>query len=170
MVACLDYAVLVVAGARTGNGRGLSLQLSQEQTQRLRVATCEPQLGRLADYRLALHVRGGLGQIYADIVPQSGSEVWGVLYRCSPAAMDALDELEGVAVGMYHRQKVEVTGPKGQKHAAVAYVAGADYICPEGSPSEEYLGRILRGARQHGLPNAYLQALEKLAKHKPTPP
>ena len=46
---------------------------------------------------------------------------------------------------------------------AIAYVANAECICPERHPDQEYLGRILRGAEQHGLPSEYVEQIELLA-------
>ena len=56
----------------------------------------EPQVCRLVDYRFPFNKRKGDGPIYANIVQQSGAEVWGVIYRCSPNAMAELDKSEGV--------------------------------------------------------------------------
>jgi gamma-glutamylcyclotransferase len=117
----------------------------------------EPQVCRLADYRFAFNKRKGNGPIYANIVKQPGSTVWGVIYRCSEQAMRKLDQYEGI--GHYHRQPVDVVDCSGATIRAVAYVANDDCICPDGKPSDEYLHRIITGAKEHGLPADYVAAI-----------
>lgn len=139
-------------------GSNLLKQQMHRRTGRLR----KTEVCRLPDYRFAFNKRGGPGQVYANIMPEAGAHVWGIIYRCSAAAMTKLDECEGVAGGDYHRQNVEVTDRHGATIQAVTYVAGVDHLCPEGRPSDEYLSKVLRGARQIGLPREYVERLHTL--------
>jgi cation transport regulator ChaC len=95
-------------------------------------------------------------------VPHFGDEVWGVLYRCTPEALDKMDCYEGVAAGHYRRSRVTVEVEDGQRTDAVTYVAGETFVCPEGRPSASYLERIVRGARDYGLPDTYVWRIERL--------
>jgi cation transport regulator ChaC len=136
--------------------------LLKEQMQKRTGEVRQPQVCRLADYRFAFNKRKDNGPIYANIMKQTGAQVWGVVYLCSPEALGALDKNEGVKTGHYHRQPVDVILKDGATVSAVAYVANDECICPEGPPSEEYLGRILRGAKQHDLPSEYIDQIELL--------
>ena len=48
---------------------------------------------------------------------------------------------------------------------AVTYVAKPESLGPEGRPNDGYLGTILNGAREHGLPEEYIKSIEELARH-----
>ncbi len=114
---------------------------------------------RLPDYRLAFtrystRRKGGV----ADIVPQPGAEVWGALYDVDEAGMAALDEFEG-APRAYRRETVLVIDDAGAERAAVAYVANQT---GQFAPSRQYLSIIANGARDHGLPEEYVRAIEQV--------
>jgi gamma-glutamylcyclotransferase len=114
-----------------------------------------PRIARLPDHRLVFNMRGGDGQVYAN-VEGPGAAVIGVIYRCSPAALDKLDTYERG----YERRRIVVTDESGATLGAVAYVAKPDRIVRGGKPSAEYLEKVIRGARQHGLPDAYIREIE----------
>ncbi len=65
-----------------------------------------------------------------------------------------MDRYEGVAGGHYDHIEVRLLTDDDQELSAVTYVAGPNFVCAEGRPSEEYLGLIICGARQHGLPDS----------------
>ena len=67
---------------------------------------------------------------------------------------------EGVSEGHYQRTEVNVLTDKGENLRAFTYVAGPNFLCEEGLPSDEYLSMILSGARYHQLPEAYIQTIE----------
>ena len=60
--------------------------------------------------------------------------------------------------------QVDVRDENGQLYQALTYVAGTEYVCEEQAPSDKYLGRILKGAREHGLPKDYIKSIEQLAR------
>ena len=117
---------------------------------------------RLAGYRLAFTryssaEKGGV----ADIVAEPGASVWGVLYDIDAASLRALDEYEG-APRAYRRETLRVVDEAGVEHEAVVYIANktGDF-----APSRQYLAQITRGAREHGLPDDYVRALEQVRTH-----
>jgi gamma-glutamylcyclotransferase (GGCT)/AIG2-like uncharacterized protein YtfP len=117
---------------------------------------------RLPDYRLAFtrystKRKGGV----ADIVPNPGAEVWGALYHVDEPGMLALDEFEN-APRSYRRETVRVFDDEGVEREAVAYIAHATGVF---APSRMYLGLIVNGAREHGLPDDYVAALEATRTH-----
>jgi cation transport regulator ChaC len=140
-------------------GSNLSVDQKELRTGRIRQAVrC-----RLPGYRFDFNKRGEHGQVYANIVVDGTSEVWGVAYLCSPAAMREMDKCEGVAAGHYERLPVEVILESGQRIEAIAYIAGAAFVCQPRAPSDDYLERIISGARHHGLPADYVERIEMLA-------
>ena len=117
---------------------------------------------RLPDHQLAFtrysrSERGGV----ADIVPQPGVSVWGALCEVDEACLAALDEYEGTPRA-YRRETVLVVDDGGVEREAFAYAANktGDF-----APSRQYLGVIVRGAREHGLPEEYVQAIERVRPH-----
>lgn len=126
---------------------------------------------RLPDYRLAFDAwsnrRGGL---VADVLPAPRSEVWGVLWQVTEEHAAALDRYEGVARGQYRREVVQVESARGETVEAFAYV-----ICDpgeEGPTTDAYRALLLEGAREHGLPPAWVTGLEDvpIAPSRPSPP
>ena len=114
---------------------------------------------RLPDYQLSFtrYSRTRKGGV-ADIVPEPGAEVWGALYEVDGPCLAALDEYEGVP-RYYRRETVRVVDDAGVEHEAMTYVANRT---GEFAPSRQYLGIIVRGAREHGLPEEYVRAVEQV--------
>ncbi|MCC7364586.1 MAG: gamma-glutamylcyclotransferase [Dehalococcoidia bacterium] len=97
--------------------------------------------------------RGGLA---ANVVPASGHETHGVLWRVTAEHLEALDRAEGVRIGRYCREQVTVRGVAGDL-LAVVYLSVAPV--EPGEPPAAYLEQLLAGARAHGLPPAYIEWL-----------
>ncbi len=81
----------------------------------------------------------------------------GVLYRLTHNALDRMDLHEQG----YRRERVHVRIQNGELTEAVTYIAHPANVVDGGSPSVEYLRTIVRGARQHGLPEEYIPNLIK---------
>jgi len=79
------------------------------------------------------------GEIYANIVPDPATEVWGVVYLCDTEGLLKMDEFEGVADGYYRRIPVIVENDSGEQIKATAYIAGKSFVGDPGKPSREYL-------------------------------
>ena len=136
--------------------------LWKEQMERhagpIRTGDERPRVARLAGYRLAFNKPGAGDEIYASIVAAPGEEVIGAIYLYSP---EALNRMYGPELG-YERAVVEVVAENGERLTAVTYIAvNTD---SEGRPTAEYLNRILTGARQHALPEAYIERIRQLAQ------
>jgi cation transport regulator ChaC len=140
---------------------GSNLNVDQKERRTGTIRHAKP--CRLPGYRLAFNKRGSSGERFANIVPYADREVWGVAYLCSPAALQQMDCSEGVPGGHYVRVAIRVLTRANEALDAVTYIAGAEYHCEEGRPSDSYLQRILSGARQHALPEEYIQSIENLA-------
>lgn len=137
--------------------------LSTEQKERRTGTIREARSARLEGYRIAFNKRGGDGTGKANIVLHPGGAVWGVVYRCSPDALDMMDTHEGVGSGHYRRTRIRVRCEHGDDLDAVTYVAGDSSLDDSLVPAPNYLQTILQGARHHKLPEAYIREIEKAA-------
>lgn len=117
-----------------------------------------PRRASLPHYRLVFNMRGEGDQVFANI-QSPGKGVLGVVYWCSPEALARLDEYERG----YERRRVLVTAEDGEQMEAFVYVAGPPNLVYGRRPAAEYLRRIVTGARQHGLPEAYIREIEVAA-------
>lgn len=117
-----------------------------------------PRIARLANYRLVFNMDGGDGEVYANIATP-GDGVLGVVYRCSTAALARLDVYEEG----YDRLDVVVIGEQENSIPAIAYIARPENVTTARKPNQEYLETILRGAREHGLPQEYIRQLAAIA-------
>ena len=85
-------------------------------------------------------------------------------YLFNSKAFEKMDYFEGVAGGHYERMPVIVERDSGGKAEAITYVAGKDFDCDSGKPCFGYLHKIICGAKQHLLPNDYVDQIESMAK------
>jgi gamma-glutamylcyclotransferase (GGCT)/AIG2-like uncharacterized protein YtfP len=111
---------------------------------------------RLAFLRRSTRWKAGA----ADVVPAEGHVVWGALYRVGETELDALDAKEFVADSGYRRREVVVVHD-GSEVAAATYEV-VDKAEDELTPKAEYLALMLEGARERGLPEAWLDELRSL--------
>lgn len=104
----------------------------------------------------------------ANLVPQQGEEIEGVLFALSDEQCARLDVFEGEG---YARHTVPVTTAEGVEEAMV-YLAVPEFMVDDRAPSAEYAEYIVRGARQHGLSEAYIAkvaaAISALHAHEDT--
>lgn len=114
---------------------------------------------RLADHALGFtrYSRVEKGGV-ADIVPQPGATVWGALYEIDEACFGTLDDYEG-APREYRRASVVVIDDVDTEREAIAYVANK---VGEFAPASAYLEQIITGARDHKLPDDYIETLERI--------
>ena len=96
------------------------------------------------------------------IEPAPGKVVHGVLFELTPEHYATLDEYEGydgpgLASNLYDRVEMEVVREDGVRVPCLTYVIRPH---PEGPPSAKYRDAIVAGLRHHGLPAAYVEALE----------
>ena len=96
----------------------------------------------------------------ANVRPRKGAHVWGVLYEITIPESARLDRSEGVHRGGYTRESVSVTTRDGETREAFTYRSWRGDQSRK--PSRRYLGLLLAGAREHGLPDDYVQSLRAL--------
>ena len=116
--------------------------------------------GKIAGYRLRFNLEGRpRGRAApANIEPDPGAEVWGVLYRITRGGLLHLDSTEGVPGRRYRHLWVDAEDSEGQAIRAVTYIA--DGGPEDGTPSLRYITLLRDGARAHGLPGHWLRFLD----------
>jgi gamma-glutamylcyclotransferase len=113
----------------------------------------------LENYRLCFNLPIGNGERgVANLEPRTGARTWGVLYLITPEQSEHLDRTEGVPRGAYRRIHVSVIVEGGGQVGGFTYQS--DRISRGRKPSPRYIGVLIEGAAQHGLPPDYLDYLE----------
>ena len=119
---------------------------------------------RLPGYRLAYYEYtpvwdGGM----ETIVPDETAEIWGVLYQVDEADWEELDRSEDARMdgtGAYFHYPVEVVDETQTAIAALVYLKarwGQTAV-----PGQEYMNLVIEGAKNHGLPEVYVQKLRNI--------
>jgi hypothetical protein len=83
-----------------------------------------------------------------------GVRTWGVLYLITTEQAEHLDCTEGVPRGAYRSIPVSVSVEGGKQ--VVAFTHQSDRVSRGRKPSARYIGLLIEGAVQHGLPHDYL--------------
>ena len=124
-------------------------------------------IARLADHRLAFsRASRTRGCGVADVVPETGRSVWGVVYQLSELDVGALDKSEGDRPGRarnsYWRRvcMVFLDGDENRPVTAQTYFAEPEPNPP--LPNQGYKDLILGGARHWHLPAEYIAELEAI--------
>lgn len=95
---------------------------------------------------------------YANVIPDNGRSVFGLLWNLTADDERALDQYEGVRPGLYRKQERDVTTIGGRSVRALIYLASATDL---GSAVPGYLELVVAAARAHQLPQAYVAELEE---------
>ncbi len=113
----------------------------------------------LTGYRLAFHKRGADGSGKADVraTGSVGDRVHGVVFEIEVAE---LADLDGFERG-YARRSVRVAMSEGGAAWAFCYEALETHVDPGLRPFGWYHEMVMRGAREHGLPRAYVRSLSE---------
>ena len=112
---------------------------------------CPLGIARLDGYRFLINEPG-----YATITPHSNGFIYGVLWHLSPSDERALDGFEKVESGFYCKETVTIQDTPLTTREVLTYIASND---EPGPPAPRYLVKILTGAREFGLPQAYQRIL-----------
>lgn len=126
-----------------------------------RVPTVRP-VGRgwLTAHQLHFHLRGSDASGKCNVLHTGNAQdvVHGVLYALDADRLDRLHAAEGPP---YEFLELEIGTPDGAVSAA-AYRGRADYLDDALVPYHWYRDFVIRGAREHALPAAYVQSLEAI--------
>ncbi len=99
--------------------------------------------------------RDGSGKCDAFFTGEVGDQVHGALFLLTEDQFDRLDDFEGVG---YERKPLVVQTSAGERDA-YAYIALPTVISRRLRPFDWYLGLVLRGARDHVLPDWYCERI-----------
>ena len=109
----------------------------------------------LENYRLCFNLAIGPGERgVANLESQAGARTWGVLYLITVEQSEHLDRTEGVPRSGYRRVPVSAIVDGSEQIGAFTYQS--DRISLGRKPSPRYIGLLIEGAVQHGLPPGYL--------------
>ena len=114
----------------------------------------------LPGWRLILSTKGS-----ANIVPDSGSQVHGALWRFMPHHLALMDDWEGVASGTYRRHWTRVHLPDGGARTAITYLGSRRR--PGIGRSHYIQSAMVPGARAFGLPDDYIKEIERWLPARP---
>lgn len=113
-------------------------------------------VARLEQFEFVCNKRGTDGSAKANIVRQRDATVWGVVWRVRSSSWPTLDRFEGG----YTRELVEVELSSGARVAAATYrsTSTGDKL----APFTWYKTLMIEGARERGLPPAWVERLSAL--------
>ncbi|SHH35381.1 Uncharacterized conserved protein YtfP, gamma-glutamylcyclotransferase (GGCT)/AIG2-like family [Thermosyntropha lipolytica DSM 11003] len=129
---------------------------------------CPLAIGELAGYRFALNKIAADGSsVYANLMPQLGNSVFGLIYQISDAGLEYLDRREGYP-HHYERTtlKVKIHGEDAILTEVITYLAHPDMVTDTWYPvSLSYAEELRKGS--HWLPEPYRTQvfLHEIARH-----
>ena len=131
-------------------------------TERIRARAASAKVigsGFVCGYRLEFHKRSLDGSAKANARRSASKDdrVWGVVFSMSREHKSALDEHEPG----YEEKQITVATAN-QELTANLYVAQDDFIDTTLKPYWWYHALVLQGARQHRLPDAYINELREI--------
>ena len=114
---------------------------------------------RLHGHVLRFHKKSIDGSAKCDIERTSNKDdiVHGVVFEILASEKPVLDRFEGLGIG-YDEKQVSIILPDGGSVSATTYYA--IHIDASLSPYHWYKEHVIRGAREHALPDEYIAAIE----------
>ena len=116
--------------------------------------------GYLINKKLVFTKESTKWKLAANITSSYGDKVYGVLYDIiNPPEWESLKNAEKG----YHHVNVRVRVlPDRHIVSAVTYEAEPGAVVEEGPTAREYLEKLIKGAREHHLPEEYIRFLESV--------
>ena len=117
--------------------------------------------GRLDGFRLEFSIYSTeWGGGSANIEPDEGGHLWGVLWEIPEDSMGRLDAFQGHPT-YFRREEISVTGPNGP---AIAWTYRVAHVKGYVRPTDAYLQRLRAAIRIHGLPPEALDIVDRAAR------
>jgi gamma-glutamylcyclotransferase len=140
------------------NSKDLKRYCKNSQYQPCSVNLTNPKVAVLQSHKLLFKghsfTRGGCG--VAGIIPSKGDVVYGVLFETDEESLNILDRKEDRGKS-YERTNVNlIIGNKEIRKDVITYINKGK---EENNPSKEYLTIIIEGAKEHSLPDDYIEEL-----------
>jgi gamma-glutamylcyclotransferase len=98
-----------------------------------------------------------MGHSFANVVPDERGVVYGVAYEISAEDLAHVEFSEGVSLGNYVRAELDVETLAGEARRAITLTSTrrGDGL----RPSTRYMGLLIEGAIEHGLPEHWIAML-----------
>lgn len=100
-----------------------------------------------------------IGESFANIVPDPEASAFGVLFEIADTDLSHLDLTEGVLIGNYDRIQVTAIPIGDGTQIIEAHTLTSPRRDASLSPSPRYMGLVIDGATEHGLPPDYISYL-----------
>jgi hypothetical protein len=122
----------------------------------------------VCDWTLRFDKPGRDGTGKANLVPATGLRAWGVAYQVADSAWELLDRFEPG----YRREGFRLDRSDGTSLECIAYLYPSLYPSTDApreqapwlAPSGEYLGHLVDGALEHGLPTDWIETIRAAAR------
>jgi len=142
---------------------GSNMYTKQMKERLSRTSPFEAQVAVLRGYRLVFNKARQNAGPAGNIVYDPSGIVFGVIYTLNQDELKKLDKKEGVHSGQYGRTEISVeTVESGKIQVCTTYIAQA-ITNDNRRPDKDYLDKILNGAREHRLPESYIDYLNSFA-------
>lgn len=103
-----------------------------------------------------------IGESFANIVPDPDASAFGVLFEISADDLDHLDLTEGVLIGNYDRVLITAQPLEDAETIIAAHTLTSARRDAALNPSPRYMGLVIDGAIEHGLPPDYIAFLRSV--------
>jgi hypothetical protein len=100
-----------------------------------------------------------IGESFANLVPDPAACAFGVLFEISASDLDHLDLTEGVLIGNYDRVLITAQPLEDEDTIVTAHTLTSARRDTSLNPSPRYMGLVIDGATEHGLPPDYIDFL-----------
>ncbi len=137
------------------------IRLSSDELARVAPGAVLVAPAHLGETRLVFTIPGPDGRRLPSIRPETGHTVWGAVFDVPEAEVAALDEAQR-AEGRVRVDGRRAVDREGTSYEVFTHLADGE-TGDEGDPSPAYLGRIVAGSREVGLPAGWVIGLEELA-------
>jgi hypothetical protein len=110
-----------------------------------------------------------IGESFANIVPDPDAAALGVAFEVDEEEIAHIELTEGVLLGNYQRVIVPVAPLVPQAEAPDTAVSlSSDRRDATLRPSKRYMGLVIAGAQEHGLPAEYIDLLRQVSAGEAT--
>lgn len=122
----------------------------------------------LSGYRLTFHKRSVDGSAKCNLLHTGDPEdvTFAAVYRVPESEVHALDRAEGLGNG-YDKQQLQVI-VDGESVTVFTYVANDTHLVFDLEPYHWYKDLVLAGARYHGFPTHYTEAIAAVRSRRDT--
>jgi len=111
-----------------------------------------------------------IGESFANIVPNPDAAALGVLYEIDETALKNIGITEGVFVDNYRWVEIEVQPLSVSSTTPVkAQTLTSNARDDTFQPSHRYMGLLIQGALEHGLPDDYIAFLRNIPSRPESP-